>query len=46
MISKGILLNISRETHITAEKIDHLQFTEDIRAAEESLTYKNLYSHL
>jgi hypothetical protein len=39
---EGILLDIARETHNVAEKVDHLQFTEDMQAAEDSLTYKSL----
>lgn len=39
---EGIILDISRETNTVAEKVDHLQFTEDMQAAEDSLTYKSL----
>jgi len=39
---EGILHDISRETNKVSEKVDHLQFTEDIRNAEDSLVYKTL----
>jgi hypothetical protein len=38
----GILFDISRETDLVSEKVDQVQYAEEIRAAEANLIYKSI----